>query len=127
MEDSFECSHLLDQCIELAAKNKPRDLHLGICFRDLPQSVFETKSLTNLYLDVVSLDEEIFGNIITSCPLIETLNITNCEKIRYFKVSNLHNLKRLIVGLNSYQIVEVEAPNLECVHCVKILKTMKQV
>ncbi|XP_027118102.1 F-box/LRR-repeat protein At3g59190 [Coffea arabica] len=131
---------LLEKCTKIAVKNGVRNLDFFIPECDLPAIVFRAKSLVDLSvregnikrmsvgeiicpglrklcLKWVSLDVEMFNNIIESCSFIEVLEVWYIQVFDDFKVTKLNNLKELTVRLFENQWVKVEAPKLELLTC----------
>ncbi|EYU30195.1 hypothetical protein MIMGU_mgv1a023850mg, partial [Erythranthe guttata] len=53
-----------------------------------------SKHLKNLHLEKVDIEDGVFQKIISSCPLIETLSLESCERLRNIKVNTLLRLKK---------------------------------
>ncbi|EYU30193.1 hypothetical protein MIMGU_mgv1a021686mg, partial [Erythranthe guttata] len=53
-----------------------------------------SKHLKKLHLEKVNIEDRIFEKIITSCPLIETLSLESCKRLRNIKANNLLRLKK---------------------------------
>ncbi|KAL7110865.1 hypothetical protein ACP275_05G052600 [Erythranthe tilingii] len=53
-----------------------------------------SKHLKKLRLEKVNIEDGVFENIISSCPLIETLSVKSCKRLRNIKATNLLRLKK---------------------------------
>ncbi|KAL3507588.1 hypothetical protein ACH5RR_032970 [Cinchona calisaya] len=130
----------VNRWIQIAAENGLKILELFIgrdsCCSILPQSVFEAKTLVELSLGIldlkphvinsircnnlrklslleVDLDDMVFGRIMSSCPLIESMTVFRCVGLVNIKVTKLNKLREFLVVLKRSGCVEVGAPSLE--------------
>ncbi|KAK1440523.1 hypothetical protein QVD17_06351 [Tagetes erecta] len=94
---------------------------LIICGCDLPSSfmvnALNFKSLLQLTLDRVSINDEAIKYLITSCPLLELLKIRSCRGLKRFCVFGHQNLQKVwIYYITPVERIDiVEAPNLSCI------------
>ncbi|KAL7110870.1 hypothetical protein ACP275_05G053100 [Erythranthe tilingii] len=87
-----------------------QDLHVeGFMF---DQTTIErnilSKHMKKLHLEKVSIEDKIFEKIITSCPLIETMSLESCKKLRNIKAYNLRHLKEFSFSSSSDEQCRIE-------------------
>ncbi|EYU42232.1 hypothetical protein MIMGU_mgv1a017918mg, partial [Erythranthe guttata] len=119
--DNHEYVSLLEKWIPTLKNMGVKKFRLSIYWkysRQLPSVVFEAESLQDLHMEGFTLDQTtigrnvlskhlkrlllvkveiedgVFQKIISSCPLIETLSLESCERLRNIKVNNLLRLKK---------------------------------
>ncbi|KAL3527608.1 hypothetical protein ACH5RR_012264 [Cinchona calisaya] len=140
-DDEEESSYFLNEQIEIAVQRGVKVLKLDLYNQGyiVPDTIFEAKSLTDLYvkgckfvnngrlfllcdhirylcLMNIDIDDDILGRFIKGCPLIYDLVIDNCKGLIIIYVVNHNSLKKLhIRGIDCISI-EVDAPFLESVH-----------
>ncbi|KAL3634983.1 hypothetical protein CASFOL_022037 [Castilleja foliolosa] len=68
------------------------------------------KNLLTLSLHEVEITDEIFEKIISSCPLIENLDLLNYTGLKSIKLSKHYNIKNFGCTGNEEIIVEIENP-----------------
>ncbi|KAL3507589.1 hypothetical protein ACH5RR_032971 [Cinchona calisaya] len=130
----------VNRWIQIAVENGLKSLELFMsrdsCCSILPRSVFEAKTLvalrlgklqlkpyvinsircnnlTKLSLSEVDLDEVMFGRIMSSCPLIESMTVCCCVGLVNIKVTKLNKLREFSVFQRGSGCVDVGAPSLE--------------
>ncbi|GMQ08088.1 hypothetical protein CsSME_00051980 [Camellia sinensis var. sinensis] len=135
---------LVDRWIALVIKCRVEGLHIWIIPPDyalytLPHTIFSANSIQALELQngckfeqashrqsirFVSLrklclrrmhvDMQLVENIISSCPLIEEIELDQCLGLKKVQISGLHNLKivRVVQGKDGIELVDIEAPSL---------------
>ncbi|KAK1440529.1 hypothetical protein QVD17_06357 [Tagetes erecta] len=84
---------------------------------DLPSSFMvdplKFKSLIELRLVNVLIDDEVITYITTSCPLLQELVIRRCDGLKTFCVIGHQNLKKVTISWNTQvERIHIEAPNL---------------
>ncbi|KAK1440522.1 hypothetical protein QVD17_06350 [Tagetes erecta] len=83
----------------------------------LPSSLMvddvQFKSLINLSLEHVPIDDEVIKYLTTSCPLLQELKITSCDGLKRFCVYGHQNLQKVGIYYNTrVERIDIEAPNL---------------
>ncbi|KAL3634818.1 hypothetical protein CASFOL_021872 [Castilleja foliolosa] len=74
-------------------------------------------NLLTLSLHEVEITDEIFEKIISSCPLIENLDLLNCTGLKSIKLSKHYNIKNFGCTVHNEIVVEIENPQtLESFH-----------
>ncbi|KAL3634850.1 hypothetical protein CASFOL_021904 [Castilleja foliolosa] len=74
-------------------------------------------NLQTLRLHDVYITDEIFDKIISSCPLIENLNLSRCIGLTSISLRKHHNIKDFGCSVNDKIIFEIEGPHtLESFH-----------
>ncbi|KAL7110874.1 hypothetical protein ACP275_05G053500 [Erythranthe tilingii] len=85
-----------------------------------------SKHLKKLHLEKVEIEDGVFQKIISSCPLIETMTLKSCKKLRNIKANNLRHLKHFtfsFIGIldvrcsieicpSSLETIEIEHANI---------------
>ncbi|EYU24272.1 hypothetical protein MIMGU_mgv1a021680mg [Erythranthe guttata] len=112
---------------------------------EVPSGVFEAESLQGLHLNRFKLDEksierivlfkhlktlclvqisvheEVFHKVISCCPMIETLEVTRCKRLKTIKVSDLHNLTNFTFSMcgcppsKKLHTIEIHTPSIKTV------------
>ncbi|XP_058179147.1 F-box/LRR-repeat protein At3g59190-like isoform X3 [Rhododendron vialii] len=140
----FESSmvSLVDKWIGLATEGRVEELHLRMhtpldALYILPQTVFATKSIKTLKLEnfkleqllhqsisfsslqklsliCIHVDAPMIASIISSCPLIEEIELIKCLGLYKVHISDLHNL-RVVVIVQHHGVIDahIEAPSLQ--------------
>lgn len=133
---------LVDRWIGLATEGGVEELHLrilspGDALYSVPQTIFATKSIKALKLEnfklepllhqsirfrslqklslvFVHVDSPMIASIISSCPLIEEIELIRCSGLHKVHISDLHNLK-LVAIVQHEGVIEsdIEAPSLQ--------------
>ncbi|KAJ0550301.1 putative leucine-rich repeat domain superfamily, F-box-like domain superfamily [Helianthus annuus] len=90
---------------------------LTICDCDLPSSLMldaiNFKSLIQLKLIMVPLNDEVITYLATSCPLLQVLDIDGCSGFKRVCVYGHQNLQKLrIIYDTPLERIDIEAPNL---------------
>lgn len=90
---------------------------LNLCECELPSSimvdVIKFKSLRQLDLSRVPLDEEVIKRLTASCPLLEKLVVQDCHGYKRFMIYGLKKLKEVkILYDHEVEMINIEAPNL---------------
>ncbi|EYU24735.1 hypothetical protein MIMGU_mgv1a026697mg [Erythranthe guttata] len=67
-----------------------------------------SKHLKKLCLEKVKIEDGIFQKIISSCPLIETLSLESCMRLRNIEVNNLLRLKKFSFSSSPDEICSIE-------------------
>ncbi|KAF8391419.1 hypothetical protein HHK36_023724 [Tetracentron sinense] len=104
----------------------PRDLYsndsltrlrLSYChFR--PSGLFSWRLLTSLYLDHISLRDNVIQDILLGSPLLEVLDLNACSDLMHLNITS-PSLKKLTVHYEDYDytvsdsMLEISAPNLQ--------------
>ena len=132
---------LIDSWIDAALERKVKELDLYLQPRfvaepyDLPAKIFSATTITVLSLEQCRLeicgaidlpalrklclrqiqcDEQAIRQLISSCPLIEDLNIASCGGLQKLHVSGLANLHRLqVTCCYDLRRIEIDAPSLQ--------------
>ena len=132
---------LIDSWIDAALERKVKELDLYLLPRSIPEpyglpaKIFSTTTITVLSLEQCRLeicgdvdlpalrklclrkilcDEQAIRQLISSCPLIEDLDIVSCGKLKKLHVSGLANLHRLVVTCcYNLRRIEIDAPSLQ--------------
>ncbi|EYU31507.1 hypothetical protein MIMGU_mgv1a020990mg [Erythranthe guttata] len=99
-----------------------QDLHLENFVLDQKtiERIVLLKNLRSLRLRRDWIEDEIFQKIIGSCPLIETLDIERCARLRTITVSDLHHLKYfsssdMYDSIGELCPIEIHPPSLETI------------
>ncbi|EYU30196.1 hypothetical protein MIMGU_mgv1a024944mg, partial [Erythranthe guttata] len=97
-----------------------QDLHVEgfMLDRTTIKKTILSKHLKKLHLKKVNIDDRIFEKIITSCPLIETLSLESCQRLRNIKVNNhLLRLKKFSFSssANEQCSIEIHPASLETI------------
>ncbi|KAL3634894.1 hypothetical protein CASFOL_021948 [Castilleja foliolosa] len=96
------------------------ELHLQECDLSILKSTNNVmlKNLQTLRLHDVDITDEIFDKIISSCPLIENLDLLYCSGLESLKLHKHHKIKSFACSGDDDQIIiEIEEPQtLESVH-----------
>ncbi|RVW51960.1 putative F-box/LRR-repeat protein [Vitis vinifera] len=141
---------LIDSWIDAALERKVKELDLYLQPRfvaepyDLPAKIFSATTITVLSLEQCRLeicgdidlpalrklclrqiqcDEQAIRQLISSCPLIEDLNIASCGGLQKLHVSGLANLHRLqVICCYNLRRIEIDAPSLQHLvyHCGRL-------
>ncbi|EYU31288.1 hypothetical protein MIMGU_mgv1a020404mg [Erythranthe guttata] len=147
-DDDEESMPALEQWIRLVTNMGLKELRLRNSTEDykynhLPSVVFEAESLKYLYLDQfivdqttirrilllknlkslylqrLSIKDDIFEKIILSCPLIETLAVRECRTLTTIDAASLQNLKEFTffndVSFVDCCRVKIHTPSLEII------------
>ncbi|EYU30199.1 hypothetical protein MIMGU_mgv1a020035mg, partial [Erythranthe guttata] len=81
-----------------------------------------SKHLKKLHLEKVNIEDKIFEKIITSCPLIETMSLDSCNKLRNIKAYNLRHLREFSFSASFDETecsIEIYPPSLETIHITR--------
>lgn len=70
-------------------------------------------SLKKLFLSDVSMDDQVFQNLIDNSPGLEELSLSCCSGLKNLKISGPLKLKKISIVGGSYQTVEIQAYHLE--------------
>ena len=74
----------------------------------------DLSALRKLDLRKIWCDEQAIQQLISSCPLIESLGISSCHGLQKLHVLGLANLHRLqVISYFESKRVEIDAPNLQ--------------
>eukprot|EP00261_Vitis_vinifera_P007361 XP_002275641.3 PREDICTED: uncharacterized protein LOC100265139 [Vitis vinifera] len=139
--NDIESESLIDSWIDAALERKVKELDLYLLPRSIPEpyglpaKIFSTTTITVLSLEQCRLeicgdvdlpalrklclrkilcDEQAIRQLISSCPLIEDLDIVSCGKLKKLHVSGLANLHRLVVTCcYNLRRIEIDAPSLQ--------------
>ncbi|CBI35934.3 unnamed protein product, partial [Vitis vinifera] len=148
--DDIESESLIDSWIDAALERKVKELDLYLRPRSiakpygLPAKIFSTTTITVLSLEQCRLeicgdidlpalrklclrqircDEQAIRQLISSCPLIEDLDIASCGGLQKLHVSGLANLHRLeVICCYNLRRIEIDAPSLQHLvyHCGRL-------
>ncbi|KAL3634817.1 hypothetical protein CASFOL_021871 [Castilleja foliolosa] len=90
------------------------ELHLERCDLKTLKSTDNVmlNNLQTLCLHEFEITDEIFEKIISSCPLIENLDLLNCTGLKSIKLSKHYNIKNFGCTGNNEIIVEIENPQI---------------
>ncbi|XP_027120898.1 putative F-box/FBD/LRR-repeat protein At5g44950 [Coffea arabica] len=102
----FEATSLVELCLSGQSELEPEVIKMIRCH-----------SLRKLCLVDVRLDEMMLEKIMSSCPLIEVLEISLCVGLANVKLSKLQELKECRIVLRNIGCVEIEAPGLKDFYC----------
>ncbi|EYU30204.1 hypothetical protein ABFS82_05G051700 [Erythranthe guttata] len=116
----YESASLLEEWIPILTTMGVKESRLSICtvdHNDMPSVVFQAESLQQLHVEGFGMDRDavptiilskhlkklrlrrvhiegkIFQEILSSCPLIETMHVEKCGGLRNIKANNLRRLK----------------------------------
>ncbi|KAA8527507.1 hypothetical protein F0562_034778 [Nyssa sinensis] len=134
----------IDRWIGIAVENGLEELDICIetpsVYYRMPQTVLASKSITvlslkscvleqplpgnsrrlcslqKLYLFDVRLDEQIIQTLISTCPLIESIDLIFCLGLNKYQISGLHKLKEISIFLfkeSGFEMVDIDVPSLE--------------
>ncbi|MFS7955089.1 putative leucine-rich repeat domain superfamily [Helianthus anomalus] len=71
------------------------------------------KSLIQLQLEYVHIDDEMINYLTTSCPLLKEFSLSSCHGFKRFCVNGHQNLKLLNIDCDSQvEMIDIETPNL---------------
>ncbi|KAL3634848.1 hypothetical protein CASFOL_021902 [Castilleja foliolosa] len=89
------------------------ELHLTRCDFSTLKSTDNVmlKNLQTLRLHYVYITDEIFEKIISGCPLIETLNLSQCIGLKSIKLHKHHIVKNFRCFICEQTIIEIEDPH----------------
>ncbi|KAL3634901.1 hypothetical protein CASFOL_021955 [Castilleja foliolosa] len=93
------------------------ELHLEHCSLDILKSTnnvmlnnLQTLGIHHVYIDYIT--DEIFEKIISGCPLIENLDLCDCNGLKSIKLHKHHNIKDFGCSLHDKTtIIEIEDPH----------------
>ncbi|KAL3634886.1 hypothetical protein CASFOL_021940 [Castilleja foliolosa] len=95
------------------------ELHLHQCNLSVLKSTdnIMLNNLQTLSLHGLEITDEIFEKIMSSCPLIEKLDLYNCTGLKSIKLHKHHNIKDFAYSAIRRIIIEIEDPDtLESFH-----------
>ncbi|KAL3634898.1 hypothetical protein CASFOL_021952 [Castilleja foliolosa] len=86
------------------------ELHLRHCNLDTLKSTDNVmlNNLQILRLHYVDITDEIFEKIISGCPLIETLDLSECTGLKFIKLHRHHIIKDFGCSVKDQIIIEIE-------------------
>ncbi|KAL3634994.1 hypothetical protein CASFOL_022048 [Castilleja foliolosa] len=89
------------------------ELHLKRCDLNTLKSIDNVmlNNLQTLRLHSVDITDEIFEKIISSCPLIENLDLVMCNGLYSIKLHKHHKIKSFCCFVNDSGIINIEDPH----------------
>ncbi|KAL1200113.1 F-box/LRR-repeat protein [Cardamine amara subsp. amara] len=90
-------------------------------FDTIPSPTVFWTSLRNLSLSFCKLSDESFAKILSGSPMLESLKLHHCDKLRILDLSKLLELKRLDVDNGGP--TQIVAPH---IHCLRLRHSQKQ-
>ncbi|KAL3634831.1 hypothetical protein CASFOL_021885 [Castilleja foliolosa] len=110
----FYCSKLFPLPLVVFQSESLVELHLQQCDLRTLKSADNVKlnNLQTLRLHIVDITDEIFEKIISSCPLIDNLDLYMCSGLKSIKLHKHHNIKDFACWVSDDQtIIEFEDPH----------------
>uniref|UniRef100_A0A1S3ZR10 FBD-associated F-box protein At5g56560 n=1 Tax=Nicotiana tabacum TaxID=4097 RepID=A0A1S3ZR10_TOBAC len=116
-----EMASHIDRWLNLAIKHNVRSLEISLACNlnySIPDAIYAAKTLTELLLhgcnfEIDNSTTNKLQRLISMCPFIRDLNISNCTGIKNLCVSSLVNLEILeLWRCEGLEKLEIQAPNL---------------